>query len=540
MSQAFIKDETVIAVQKHNFTVDTLYYAADEDIDRVNETNCLTDYISNNSDFLCIDNPNIGKICSQLELLKVKFNKINYDKANPSLFQAIYQKSLYAINVSNISLILNKVYEIPENTFLWNHNYSLVCSKPNEPLLKYLNNNIETYFDLMIKSCKSQISDNEDTVIEFLNNKNIDDERKLQYIAILHTHVLLKSIKVIENTKLWSEIFNRSIVLNSAENILEYFFNAGNGTLDTTLAKFIKQASNTPNFNYEQIDQSFGENKASTFFAAVVQCNTLDDQKYKKILKSFKRVYPKFLFTDISSKKIEILIEMNIIQMTSENLVFIRANYPDIVIGFILSDQIEYTNILTQEIFERNELENLLIMQEFDNENKIKILEQFIDDEVSIKDKHYSNAVRLHLLQNNFNDNDIDFLIDNFDKEVDVIQKEISKRCREKISNLIKIKTKFSLNLLLSLLLDTQIQEDHKYQLLINHLPNLKTDQAKKCFETMGKEYWASLFDGKKTRIEKNETTEQLLTILKEKKWISSYKQEEKDESNYFQVIGRK
>jgi hypothetical protein len=251
-------------------------------------------------------------------------------------------------------------------------------------------------------------------------------------------------------------------------------------------------------------------------------------------------VYPEFTFTGISSEKIEIFIEMNIISMIPKNLVFMRTNYPNAIIGFILSNQVEYIGILTTKSFKRDELENLLIMQEFDDENKIKILEQFIEDKVSIKDKPYPDAVRLHLLQNNFSDSDLNFLIDNFDKEVKEIQNEILKHCQEDISNLINSKTKFPLNLFLSLLSNTQISENNKYQLLINYLPNLNTEQAKKCFESMKKEDWVSLFDGKRPRIVKNEITKQLLRVLQEKKWISSYKQEEKDESNYFQVIERK
>jgi hypothetical protein len=104
---------------RHQYAVDTLDYTSNDDIERMNENDELTDYISKNPDFLCIDNPDITRIPQKLILLEVRFENINFEIANKELFQSVYRSNLYLLNISMISLILNKVYEIPDGEHYW-------------------------------------------------------------------------------------------------------------------------------------------------------------------------------------------------------------------------------------------------------------------------------------------------------------------------------------------------------------------------------------------------------------------------------------
>ena len=64
-------------------------------------------------------------------------------------------------------------------------------------------------------------------------------------------------------------------------------------------------------------------------------CNELSNKKYKELLRSFSLEYDKFNFTEIPNEKIDILVDLSIISMTTENLLFMRSNYIDNTLNFI-------------------------------------------------------------------------------------------------------------------------------------------------------------------------------------------------------------
>ncbi|GHT10337.1 putative membrane protein YobI [Planctomycetales bacterium] len=534
----FLKDQTIRDQQKHDYAVDTLLYSQSQDIEKINAGNCLENYIAHNSSFLNIENPHIEKICTELALLDVKFIQIDYTNANKELFQAVYQRDLYVLNESNISLILNEVYGT-ESTGVWHRSYTLIRSKQDEPLLKYVNENIDAYFDLVMKLCESTITDDEPSAIEILNNENIDIKKREQYIDFLQTEI--SSIKSIKDKKLWSVIFSRSIVCNSTENTLEYFFNSGKG-LDNVLIEFVN-AKPALKFDYEKIDEQFGEGKATAFLSAIIKCNGINNQKYKIIIKTLlkNKYYDKFLFDKIEPEKIKILLELGFIKMTKENLLFMRTNYPDMVNEFILSAPVEYVSIVTQETFNKDELLKLLEISEFVNENSVKLL-SFVKEPISIQDKSYADTVKVYILQNNFFADDLDSLIENYEKEKECVQKEIVKQCSSSVSTIINKKITLSLHLLLSLLADMQSPVSNRIQVLLYHLSEMEAEQAKECFEALKMDDYASLFDGKKPRIENIQFAEDILKILQDKKWVSSYKLEDTPDGDgkiYFRVIGK-
>ncbi|MGL6197221.1 MAG: hypothetical protein ACRC2T_20615, partial [Thermoguttaceae bacterium] len=386
--------------ERHRYATLTLYYSSDDDVVRMNENNCLTDYISCKPDFLCIENPEVEKIKSKLILLNVRFEEINYGEADRKLFNVVYDSDLYLLNDCMIRLILNKVYGIPESEDYIHRNYSLIRTKPEEKLLKYVNESIGEYFDFMMELCEKTITDDEETALEILNNESIDEEKKAQYIQYLQTE--LTHISDVSEENLWSIMFARPVVNYSAENILEYFFCAENG-MDETLVKFINNGSESISFDYENIDETFGEESGTQFLGEVIKCLALDNKKYRSFLKSLNRTYSIFTFEGISEDKIKILIELAVIKMTTDNLFFMRKNYPNDLLEFISSKPSVYANeAITAESFDLDELKTILKTSVIiKDEDVIKLL-SYTNEPISVLDKNCSETVKVHLLQHHF------------------------------------------------------------------------------------------------------------------------------------------
>lgn len=59
--------------QIRDYSIVTLEYTKETDLNAVNVENCLTDYVSAQQDYLAIENPNVAKMCDAMKSLKVSF-----------------------------------------------------------------------------------------------------------------------------------------------------------------------------------------------------------------------------------------------------------------------------------------------------------------------------------------------------------------------------------------------------------------------------------------------------------------------------------
>ena len=524
----------------HDYAVKTLYFSPSDDIKRMNDDGSLANYISQNPDFLRISQPQVDKISQGLIDLGVHFVSIDYEKSDKNLFDEVYKNSLYVINVANILLMLDKIYGINDDQSCKHKNYSLICSRADEHLKKYVEKNIQTYFDLMIANCGSQITDDEQVALSILNDNTITQEGKVQYIGFLKTK--LDDIAKVKNQELWTHLLSGDVAINNATNILHYFVLSDK--IDDTLCDFINRGTKPISFTKESIIKQCDEKKASKFFYAVVQCKNLSVEKYKMILEKFGLVFPRFVYPDISPVKMEILLSQKKIEMNKENLLFLREHYskhPDLLKSFILSDSAKYADFIDKDTFKEEELLWILPEGSVDDAVKIKLL-PFTKNPISVLNSSYSSALVGYLLKHNTKTDDLPVLAQKFNSYQDEnVQSEIKHHCLVNLSKLIEKKTPFCFDLLTLLLTDTDnsISQDDKTTILANSLKGLASEQIKSSLETIGMDQLASIFDGSRPKISREASTEKLLEALEECGWVSSYKPDKTDEE-FYQVFPKK
>ena len=125
-----------------------------------------------------VEGPDIRGIIKGLNLMMIKFQSINYDICNKGLFRAVYENDLYQLNYSLIALMLEYIYEIKDYEAYNTKNYTLVMSMPEEPLAKYVQENINEYINIIVESCNQGINDEEDIALSIINNESIENSSK--------------------------------------------------------------------------------------------------------------------------------------------------------------------------------------------------------------------------------------------------------------------------------------------------------------------------------------------------------------------------
>lgn len=213
-----LNEKLLTEKQLRRYSIFSLYYSDDEIVKLINKDNCLCDYISNARDYLAIDNPEIDRLIQRFILLGVCFIGFDYLELNKDLFHAVYKESLYEINAENLQLIQREILGSKNKDDFIHKNYTVLCSNSDSAITQYVNQNINKYFDVILKISNGTICDEENVAVAVLNDTNLTTERKQHYISGLRTTITF--IKEISDSSLWSSLLDADLVQYSECNII--------------------------------------------------------------------------------------------------------------------------------------------------------------------------------------------------------------------------------------------------------------------------------------------------------------------------------
>ena len=499
--------------QIHKYSIYSIYYSYDDTLKLINKDNCLSDYISNKCDYLAIEEPDIDKLIHGFKLLKVSFVGFDYDTIDKDLFKEVYNNSLYDINDENIRLIQKEILDVINSDDINHRNYTLMNSHPDSALTQYVIQNINEYIDVVIDMCDGRIYDDENVVVDLLNNDDLTLEHKQSYISVLET--IITNINDIEDTTLWTSLLNADKVQYSESNLMDCFNTLG---LTDNVISYINRYNIDLDFSKSEYD----EDRKEKIFESITTCSDIEDSKYKQILLSLGLTYNNFHFAEISEDKITILIDTKIIQMTEDNLKFVRLNYLEQLFHFIRANIEEYIEIMTYNLLEQEELLEILNWNISDKQ-KIKLLE-LTDSEISIIDKNYSDAVTIHILKNNFDEYDLPKLFSSYGDWDNSIKDIISNYAANDIERIIDNPSDVSKKLIINLFNSNKITRDDKIDLFISSMPNLKIECIKEFLNVLDLNNYLKIFEShSRPRFEINDENEKLLLALKENNLIDDY-----------------
>lgn len=515
--------------QLWEYSHDTLYYSPDEDIKKVNVGRCLEKYISSQPDFLNVSPGNHDSLVQGLLLLGVKFEAIDYTKADHNLFKKIYEHSCYALNYNNIALMLTIIYGVEDANDIRHKNYSSIISKPDAALAQYIDRNIDMYANAMLDFCENDIQDYEKDAIAFLNHPGISIEQKQQYIRKLKTKI--SQLGVIEYTSLWANLLECCVVEFSEDNIVEYWSNSKE--FDSYLTSFVNNSQRKVDLS--SVQKKFEDSIRSELFNQIVKCKNLNNDKYIDMLTSMNRSYQRrFEITGIPDDKMELLIDAGIIYMTADILKSIRQNYPNVLYRFIEKNIENYVDIMTTQLLVHDEVLEILSWAVGD-ELKLTLL-KLSSSPISVVDKGYSTTITLYILQKRIDTTDMQTLCVKYPKLAEEINAFVVSYAEPRIDSIINGTLKSSDNLKLRMLSSTKVNESNKYKLLHTMLARVNKQWGKACFEHLHLSEFVKIFDSHaKPKIPKNDQNKKILDTLVSRGWIFDYPNYPYD-SNYYTV----
>lgn len=511
--------------QIRGFSLDSLCLLDENKIQDINVEGCLTDYISNQSDYLNIQNPDVAKIISQFCILGVKLKKIEIDTANKDLIVGVYENNLYELTFENIKLMIKSMYGEYDSYNIEHRNYTVIQGKSESPLAKYIAENINRYANEYLKNCNGYIEDSEDVAIKFINDENVLGDIQEKYVNVLKT--VISDISVIQNKKLWNEMLDKRIIKKTVPNIIHYYTEY---CCDSQLIKFINECD--AGMDYSHIENEFGGEIARQFFDSVAVNNEIKTSRYQEILCNMGHGYDVYDAYDISDDKMEVLIKKDVIEMNNVGLEYIRNHYKKYTALYIDENIEAYLRIITSDNFSYEEALHILGMEIGDKE-KIDLL-GLTTEPISVVGKGYSSSLIKYILDNNFDEHDENELYQHFSEYEEVIQSSIYRVAKSRIANIIDNSTiVLDDNLLSKLLTMSKCSMDDKIQLWAKALPNLTEETCKKHFDELGFPELKGIFTKRNNytkTYEDNSFIRDILYVLKKNTWIFDYYKKSDDE----------
>lgn len=518
-----LEEKYLFENQIRKYSIFSIYYSDEDTISKINQNNCLCDYISNARDYLAIDDPDIDKLINGFSLLGVSFIGFDYESVNKDLFNAVYEHSLYEINEENLRLVQKAILGVKSDENINSKNYTILLSHSDSKIAHYVNQNINEYLATVLQMCEGNILDDELAVLSLLNNPNLLFEYKKSYISSLRT--VITSIKKIEDSSLWTSLLDADIVEYSECNIMDCFEVL---KLSESVASYINRFDKDLDFAKTEYDEGMKE----SLFDSVIVSHDINNSKYKQILTSLEFEYDNFDIVEIPNDKINVLIDADIIRMTAENLTFIRENYIDQKFHFIHRNIEKYINIMNDTLFSKEELLEILTW-DISDELKIQLL-RFTNDEISIIGKSYSSAICLYILENNFEDTDLPDLCSSFDQWDVSIQAKIFDYAVNNMEIIINNPSHIPERLKNNLLYSDRVTRDEKIELLITIMPELCSDRLKEILTLLNLTDYLKIFDTRsRPRFKINDENEKLLSAFKENNLIDNYQKNPNKEGYY-------
>lgn len=481
-----------------------------EDLVIANTGNCLSDFISKQGNYLQYSNGKNETIINNLKQLNVQFISINHNDANSSLFDGVFDNDLYIINSGNIKLILETKCGFNSAEEALPYLLTHVLEKSNA-FYDYLFRNIDRTITVYLSMVDKSILDDDAVIVDVLNNDDVSDDNKNEYIKKLHNKI--QRIDEVRNKDLW-----KSIILNVAAeyneyNIISYYQENG---LDDILVDFLNKYDDK--LNYKEIIEA---DKASLFGLDCLSCNGILNAKYMQIIQNLFESFESFNVLGVEEEKIKALISANMIPLNANNLIFFRDHYNDNVIDLIQINIDDYFKIVKDGLFDAEEAVEVLNSKRLSDAKKKKLL-NISNTAISIKRLNCSDAITIYIIENLFMTSDIPYLLQSYKDKSKRIKEVYCETFRKYKSDVINNASYACTEALLDIFNDNSWSYNNKVSLFRNSAGNVDKDSLIKVLLCLNAEKIADNIGGGNKRVDVNTNNNTIINILSDNSIIEN------------------
>lgn len=460
----------------------------------ISKQSSLTKHILSDPLFLNITE-NHCKLKKVIKELNIYFSKIDFEISSHEMLSFIYKGNYYQLNIEMVAFVIKKFGEFNQVEFDTSNYFAIKNSKSNE-LIQYVEENIGDYIENIYLKISTNLNEKEEYLIDLLNNENLEIVNKQSVIS--KTKTKITKLSTIDDSRLYPILLENNKLLASWENLL-FDYNNQNIEVEEEITeeeiskssiKFINVIQNAEKLSKVKIPKEVNStNVYGKFWKKLLQKDEIEDQSYDLITKSNPWWYSDLSFDDLSENKIKSLINNNCINPTLDSFNSLKEKTNRLNVYLLEKRKNDYFKILDQLKFDSDDLELILKSSILNNYDKLKILNN-CSEETIITNRNLKFLSPIVLTDNLF-------------------------AVSDNVSN--------------AILLSNQVPVKERLRLFIRNSSKYELSFIETFLANLGGNYEKITDTSSKARIPQDYDNLQLLKILSNKGYISSFSEIESD-----------
>lgn len=420
----------------------------------------------------------------------LKYYSLNANTLSPDLMSYVIDGCHYKRRADNLLSIVS--FLAPDKIASYRiASMTTIREIGNTDVMDDMDNNIDEYIQCFPESSKEETEDN---LLCIVNTCQVNDKTKEYLRKQINKIDILSDIPDNER-KIMS--ISTNIIKPKWKNI-EEFVNAEDDNINREeLVQYIEM--NIDELCSVKATSVLSEEMRSRLYIHFVGTNILSYASYRKFRDSFWRIFTEYDLSGLESKRMSYLIETKGIKFNEYYYKFISENYPQLISTFVINNKADYLKDLSLYPLSSDTAEGLLKASSFKKDEKAQVVYS-LPDNFSV-----STSLANYICQFFINGN-----LDKLRERKDAFINYLS------ASDNIELKVK-------------------AFMYYVDH-QDIDDVFIKEALKTMGTEYAEiAMQKGFRPKISKGYYNKELILYLLNRKFISTYKEEEK----YYQINTR-
>jgi hypothetical protein len=321
----------------------------------------LSNFVSNRlADILAqgVDFP-----AERLRQLNIEVTDLSAVEAHPSVMRVLFDEGLYELSIDNLNFIFRAVLGIGDADRPREQNYTLALESGSTPLLA----KIDGHFDEYLRNVLLPLADNRRESVSAIQHVIGRDDVKLESLV----EFLGKQVTPIPTLdrvpdSIHTTLFQIAKIEATWENCLTYL---GSDNYDAeALTQFLNSAATLRALAGHRVPD---EDRAAPLRKFIIENEALSDEAYAAYVRALPRRFKVFP-PQLSSEKIKILVDHNIINFSADNLAHLSED-PPLGVTFVTKNIAEFFEV-EGECDLDDDFRQKLLEADIRDENRLKIL----------------------------------------------------------------------------------------------------------------------------------------------------------------------
>jgi hypothetical protein len=299
------------------------------------------------------------------------------------LFELIYSKSLFAINLQNIRTIVqvtNPTVKLDELNY---SNYTTIVKLKLHPLKEYLDKNMDEYI-LNVMTQQGNTGESEETMIDVLNRDDITLELKRKVLD--SQEVTIQSINDIDEFEIKKLIISKNKIGVTWTNVFDYYdSDEENEEFDDIVVSFLNDSENNSILCKTKLTSlsTRGEDYVKKASNLILRGKGFTIEAYTRLLDSLPYTYNSIRYTEYNNDKVDRLLSKKKLALTAENHKGLKAKDIKFSTHLIEIHQNEFIKNHTTISLDSDDWEQIFKSSVINNQSKLSLIKN-IDDSIIV------------------------------------------------------------------------------------------------------------------------------------------------------------